>query len=61
MSNIDLQIVNISRVFDGTIGQNISIVRHSLDDSIDIVDNDRRCVIIRLSADMVSAITDTLG
>jgi len=58
MNNIDMNILNISRVFDGTIGQNVSIVRHS-DGSIDIVDNDRRCVIIRMSADMVNAITNS--
>ena len=59
MNNIDMNIINISRVFDGTIGQNISIVRHSIGGGLDIVDNDRRCVIIRLSVDMVNAITNT--
>ena len=57
MNDTDVIILNIKKVYNGSIGQNISVVS-SDDDSIDIVDNNRRCVIIRLSSNMVNAITN---
>ena len=52
---MNLSIINISNVFNSN---NIRIVRNRLSGDVDIYDNDRNCIIITLSADVVNAISD---
>ena len=51
---MDISIINISNVFDS---DNVRIDRNR-DGSVDIYDNDRNCLIISLSADLVNIISN---